>query len=78
MKVYSINGYWGDDQQPINGYKVAELDAIPEGYSDDDIFFYGLSENEIKQCINSGESVHDFVITSYELYDDTNRAGIKQ
>lgn len=73
MKVFSISGYWKDDKTPFNGYKVAELDSLPDGYSDDDIFYFGLSEDDIKESIDNTETVNDFVITDYELYDDTDK-----
>lgn len=71
MKVFSINGYWKDDKTTFSGYKVAEMDCIPTGYSDDDIFFFGLSEDNIKADINNTETANDFVITGYELYEET-------
>ena len=73
MKVFSIDGYWKDDNSSFCGYKVAEMDCTPEGYSDDDIFFYGLSEDDIKSDIDNTETINDFVITDYELYDDTDK-----
>jgi len=74
---FSINGYWKDDKGNFEGYIVREFDdAIgdepnEDGLTDDDIFYYGLSELEIKESIeNAGvdEDALEFVITSYEIY----------
>lgn len=64
--LYSINGYWKDDKSTFEGYLVSEYDDThPE--LDDYIFFYGLSEADIKAAIEDGENtILDFVITSYE------------
>jgi len=72
MKVFSINGYYKDDQSEFDGYLVAEFDNTPKGYSDDDIFFYGLSETNLQEAIELKEDTgHDFVITGYEVVDET-------
>ena len=67
-QVFEVEGYWKDDKdEEFSGYLVAELDCVPEGYSDDDIFFYGLSEELLKEAIELKENtIHDFVITSYK------------
>lgn len=66
MSIYEIDGYWKDDKSEFYGYLVTELDCTPEGYDDDDIFFYGLSENQIKEAIELKENIcNDFVITDY-------------
>lgn len=67
MKVFSIDGYWKDDKDNFYGYLVSEFDDVPKGYSEEDIFFFGLSEDELEEAISLGEdTVHDFVITNYE------------
>lgn len=71
---FTINGYWKDDRSPIDGYLVYAYDNSIEGgefddypYSDDDVFYYGLSEDDIKLAIEEGEdNALEFVITSYE------------
>ena len=62
---FLINGFWKDDKVKFSNYLVSSSDDIyPE--SDDDIFFYGLSEQEIKDNIKLGWSTElEFVITSY-------------
>jgi len=64
-KYFSINGYYKDDKSEFEGYIIKEYDDVDEEL-DDLIFFYGLSENNIKQAIDDGgEDILDFVITSY-------------
>lgn len=65
-KYFEINGYWKDDKSEFNGLIVKEYDDV--GEDDDDVFFYGLSEEQIKEAIDSkGEDDSlDFIITSYK------------
>lgn len=66
-KYFSINGYWKDDLTSIVG-AVVKADYDDVDYDDDDIFYYGLSEQEIEEAIkNPAESGLEFVITSYEI-----------
>ena len=63
--LFEITGYWKDDKTDLNGL-VYEFDECPDHLKDEDIFFYGLSEENIKELIEAGEnSAYDFVITSY-------------
>ena len=70
MKVFSIDGYWADgtpESDPIQGSLISEFDEVPEGYTDDQIFFHGLSESDIQCAIESKDPVdNEFYITSYE------------
>lgn len=72
MNLYSISGYWqGEEDSKFEGYLVCDYDQTPDGYDDDEIFFYGLSEENIKQAIEDGEEdvlQGDFVITSHEIH----------
>ena len=64
-KYFSINGYYKDDKSEFEGYIIKEYDDVDEEL-DDLIFFYGLSESNIKEAIDDGgEDILDFVITSY-------------
>jgi hypothetical protein len=65
-KYFEINGYWKDDKSEFNGLIVKEYDDV--GEDDDDVFFYGLSEEQIQEVIDSkGEDDSlDFIITSYK------------
>jgi hypothetical protein len=65
-KYFSINGYWQDDKSEFNGLIVKEYDDMNEE-EDDDVFFYGMGESDLKNAIEDAEeTVLDFVITSYE------------
>ena len=67
--IYSINGYWKDDQSEFDGYLVTDYDSCPEGMDDDDIFYYGLVEKDIQGSIESKrDDGLEFVITSYEKH----------
>ena len=73
---FFINGYWKDDKSPIEKFIVTDVDSSigddPYDYdlTDDDIFFYGLSEDEIKKAIaDCGNDMLEFVITSYSSYN---------
>ena len=66
---FEISGYWKDTKETFEGLIVTDYDDEPsesEPFSDAHIFFYGLSESEIKSAIELGEETgSDFVITSY-------------
>ena len=63
--LFEITGYWKDDKTELNGL-VYEFDECPDDLKEEDIFFYGLSEENIKELIEVSEnSINDFVITSY-------------
>lgn len=67
-KLFKISGYWKDDKSEFNDYLVCEYDDCPENMNDDDIFYYGLSEEEIKSAIKDGADTGlEFVITRYKL-----------
>jgi hypothetical protein len=65
---FKISGYWkGEDDSEFSDYIVTDIDNVDEE-NDDLIFFYGLSENELKEAVELGENTAlEFVITSYEL-----------
>lgn len=70
LKVFRVNGYWEDDKDnPISGYLIAESDSIDGNrvFNDEDIFYYGMSEQEIKDAIQNKESIDGFIITGYEV-----------
>ena len=63
-KYFSINGYWKDDKMEFENYIVSVYDS--EEDDSEEIFYYGLSEQEIKEAIKAGENtIFEFVITSY-------------
>ena len=66
-KYFSISGYWKDDKSEFEDYIVKEFDDVEDNESDDNlIFYYGLSEGDIKGAMNvNDDNMLDFVITSY-------------
>jgi len=65
MKIFKVDGYFKDDGFEFNDMLIAEYDHTPEGYHDDDFFFYGLSEEDLKNSNEDDDA--DFVITSYTI-----------
>ena len=64
-EFFEIDGYWKDDKETFQGYIVTNFEDIPDE-TDDDIFYYGFDEQELKDCIELGEeTIHEFVITGY-------------
>ena len=61
---FTITGYWKDDKSEFSGIVKDTNDVIEE--EDDNIFFYGLSEEDIEDAIKNGKKFsEDFVITDY-------------
>ena len=68
QKVFQVMGYWKNDKSSIDGYLISECEGVPNGYSDEQIFFHGLSEDQIKIAIKQGaHSEFEFVITEYKI-----------
>lgn len=67
-KYFSINGYWKDDKSEFEGFIVKEYDDVEEDEDlDNEIFYYGLSENDLKHSIDTGGNDSlDIVVTSFE------------
>jgi hypothetical protein len=70
-KYFSINGYYKDDKTEFEGLIVKEYDDTEEDESrDDQIFYYGLSDNDLKHSVDTGgNDMLDFVVTSFEEID---------
>jgi len=67
-KYFLISGYWLDDGSEFYDYLVTNFDDEEEDgrFSDEDIFFYGMEEQEIVDAIKAGgHTLQDFAITSY-------------
>lgn len=65
-KYFEITGYWKDDKTEFQGYIIKEYDDSDEE-TDDLIFYYGMSEEEIKQAIlEKQETDLEFIITDYK------------
>jgi hypothetical protein len=55
-KIFSVTiQFKGDSPEDVLIYEFDGYDNLPDGYNDDDIFFYGMSENNILEAIDSGE-----------------------
>lgn len=76
MRNFLIDGYYKDDKTEFSGYLVSETDD----YTDDEIFFYGLSEEDIQAAIKLGDDsgIIDFVITSYEKVLSSEESAIRE
>jgi len=71
MNYFEISGYWKDNQDEFEGLVVTDYDDFDEdnhhGLIEDDIFYFGISENEIIDEIkNNFDPNRDFVITDYK------------
>lgn len=62
---FLIDGYYKDDKTEFYGYLVSEFDGVED--EDDEIFYYGLTESDIVEAIESGGEgdILEFVITNY-------------
>lgn len=68
---FRIDGYWVEDNASFDGYIVTNFDDVDED-SDEDIFFYGISEDEIKKAIETKEiSLKSFEIIQVRGYNNT-------
>jgi len=68
-RYYYITGYWKDTNENFEDYIVKDGDFTEDQELNDDVFFYGLSEEEIKEAINlKWDSELEFVITEYKEY----------
>ena len=64
MSVFIVDGYWKDNKSKFQGYLINEFDDVPDGFKDDDIFYFGLSEKDLKDSSEDDEL--EFVITDYK------------
>lgn len=66
---FLISGYWKDDNSEFQDYVVCSYDGVDEDAQDDDIFYFGISEDDIKQSIETnGNDSLEFVITHYSPF----------
>lgn len=64
-KIFRIKGYWKDTKKEFQSL-VYEWDECPANLDDDNIFYFGINEQQIIQAINDiEESEYEFVITRY-------------
>jgi len=65
-EIFYVSGYWKDDKEEFNSYIVCSYDEVPEGLQEEDIFFFGLSEEDLTELVEKKEdTVHDFVVTFF-------------
>ena len=69
MSIYKVSGYWKNDKSAFTDYLISTFDDVPQGYRDDEIFYFGLSEQDLADSCN--EDRLEFRIISYELVDRT-------
>lgn len=63
-ELFLISGFFKDDKWKFNDLIVSSYDDPDE--DDDNVFYYGLSENDIKQAIEDGFNTSlEFVILDY-------------
>jgi len=69
MKYYNITGFWKDTLENFTDRIVASYEyneTVPD-HIDEQIFFYGLDENNLKASVLSGwDNDLDFVIVEFE------------
>ena len=74
MKIFSVNIEWPDNPGAIENVLFCDLDEVVDGqggYTDDDIFFYGLDGDELNRLVESQDAVHDFKVKEFwVLYED--------
>ncbi len=65
-KYFSISGYSKDDKSEFDDFVVKDTHDFTDD-EDEYVFFFGLSEDDIKAAIALGENTAlEFVITGYE------------
>ncbi len=66
---YKISGYWKNDKEQFCSYRVTTFESLGEAW-DDDLFYYGITEQDIIDMIGKENDSDDFVITSYESLEN--------
>ena len=58
-KLFSVKIKWKDDntEYDVLIFEFHGINDLPDGYTDDDIFFYGLHEQTIKHSLETGEFI---------------------
>lgn len=69
LPLIEIDGFWLDDMDnPFKGYLVKQTQDVSEENDEDDIFYYGLTEEEIQKTLGK-KTAEEFVITAYRLQE---------
>lgn len=68
QRFFCINGYWKDNKSTFHNYLVTDLEWDEENEDlDDKIFFYGLSEQILKELVWAKENTKlEFVVTDFK------------
>jgi len=69
--VYNVTGYYADEtpEDLLTVCMFSGDDTIEElgGFTDDDIFFYGVSNESLNAAIRDKEELCGFIPTSWEV-----------
>lgn len=65
----AIDGYFTDDKTEFTNYIVTDANES-DILNDDDIFYYGLSLDFIKENINNENNGLEFTITNYSYIEE--------
>ena len=64
MKIFAVSGYFIDLTE-FEDYLVTEFHDIPDGWNDEAFFFNGVSEEDLKRCVESREPVANLFVLTY-------------
>ncbi|MFK5981498.1 MAG: hypothetical protein QM499_01190 [Flavobacteriaceae bacterium] len=74
QKYFKISGYWNDDKSQFENYIVTDFHSHQhEEIEEEDVFYFGITEKEIKTAIENKEIISDFIITSYQEVKSLNK-----
>lgn len=74
-EIFIISGFYKDNKEDTFSRElVTNIDSLPEGFEEEEIFWYGLEESELQEMVdeyletgdNSG--VLPFVVTSFDVF----------
>ena len=74
--IYSVTGYY-DDETPDDMFTVFmsgdnSEPAEESGYTDDDIYFYGVTAESLDAAIRDKEALGGFIPVSWELVEEVS------
>jgi hypothetical protein len=74
MKIFSVIGNFDNNDEPTSILIAENHELLPDegdGYLDEDIYFYGLSEKDLNECVENQNDpdyhIECFKATSWEL-----------
>jgi len=70
-RYFEISGYWNDSREPFRNYIVTDKDYFNVyndfGFTEEDIFYFGMTEEYLIAEIEFGEDPElEFTITNYK------------